>query len=133
MHASPRSRPTRRHLLVLGGWLFGLVARGATPGSGERRLHDCAGHSHALATLDTDVDYRVNGLVAEVQVRQQFRNIGKEWLEGDGGFNRWMQHTRRCLSSRSVADAPTDTNLLLGYTEVVDVGSLAWWMQRTPR
>lgn len=30
----------------------------------------------------------------------------------DGGFNRWMQHTDRCVSSRSVADEVPHTNLL---------------------
>jgi hypothetical protein len=42
-----------------------------------------------------------------------------------GGFNRWMQHTESCHGSRSVADAPEEADLLLGDTEVVDVGSLA--------
>ncbi|OOG57769.1 marine proteobacterial sortase target protein [Rhodanobacter sp. B05] len=71
------------HLLVLGGLLFGLAAHATAPGSGELRLHDRGGHGHSLASLDTDVDYRISGLVAEVQVRQQFRNAGKDWLEGD--------------------------------------------------
>lgn len=83
MHASPRLLPTLRHLLLLGGLLFGLAAHATAPGSGELRLHDRAGHSQTLASLDTDVDYHVSGLVAEVQVRQQFRNAGKDWLEGD--------------------------------------------------
>ena len=83
MHASPRFMPALRHLLVLGGLLFGLAAHATAPGSGELRLHDRAGHDHSLASLDTDVDYRISGLVAEVQVRQQFRNAGKDWLEGD--------------------------------------------------
>ncbi|MEO6800374.1 MAG: marine proteobacterial sortase target protein [Rhodanobacter sp.] len=83
MHAPPRYLPALRHLLVLGGLLFGLAARATVPGSGELRLHDRAGHSQNLASLDTDVDYHVSGLVAEVQVRQQFRNTGKDWLEGD--------------------------------------------------
>ena len=83
MHASPRFLPTLRHLLVLGGLLFGLAAHASTPGSGELRLHDHSGYEHSLASLDTDVDYHVSGLVAEVQVRQQFRNTGKDWLEGD--------------------------------------------------
>lgn len=83
MHASPRLLPTLRHLLLLGGLLFGLAAHATAPGSGELRLHDRAGHSQTLASLDTDVDYHVSGLVAEVQVRQHFRNAGKDWLEGD--------------------------------------------------
>ena len=83
MQASSRFLPALRQLLVLGGLLFGLAAQATTPGSGELRLHDRTGQSHTLASLDTDVDYRVSGLVAEVQVRQQFRNAGKDWLEGD--------------------------------------------------
>ncbi len=83
MHASSRFLPALRRLLVLGGLLFGLAAQATAPGSGELRLHDRAGHSHSLASLDTDVDYRVNGLVAEVQVSQRFRNTGKDRLEGD--------------------------------------------------
>ena len=43
-----------------------------------------------------------------------------------GGCNtRWMQHTESCHGSRSVADALPEADLLLGDTEVVDVGSLA--------
>ena len=83
MHAPSRFLPALRHLLVLGGLLFGLAAHATAPGSGELRLHDRAGHAQSLASLDTDVDYHISGLVAEVQVRQQFRNTGKDWLEGD--------------------------------------------------
>jgi Ca-activated chloride channel family protein len=83
MPASRRSLPALRHLLALGGLLFGMTAHASTPGSGELRLHDQAGHVQSLASLDTDVEYRVSGLVAEVQVRQQFRNTGKDWLEGE--------------------------------------------------
>jgi Ca-activated chloride channel family protein len=54
-----------------------------SPGSGELRVHDKAGHAQSLTSLDTDVEYHVSGLVAEVQVRQQFRNNGKDWLGGD--------------------------------------------------
>ncbi|HZX71414.1 MAG TPA: VIT domain-containing protein, partial [Rhodanobacter sp.] len=88
MHAPPRFLPALGRLLVLGGLLFGgllfgLAAHATAPGSGELRLHDRAGHAQSLASLDTDVDYHISGLVAEVQVRQQFRNTGKDWLEGD--------------------------------------------------
>ncbi len=64
-------------LLLLSG-----VAQAAEPGSGELRLLDKAGTSHELASLDTSVDYRVNGLVAEVAVHQRFRNDSGQWLEG---------------------------------------------------
>ena len=83
MHAPPRFRRAVRHLLMLGGLLSCMAAHATTPGSGELRLHDRAGLSQDLASLDTDVDYDVSGLVAEVQVRQQFRNTGKDWLDGD--------------------------------------------------
>lgn len=83
MHASRPFLPALNRLLLLGGLLFGLAVHAAEPGSGELRLHDRSGHSHTLASLDTDVDYHVSGLVAEVQVRQQFRNSGTGWLEGD--------------------------------------------------
>ena len=69
MPASPRFMPALRHLLVLGGLLFGLAAHATAPGSGELRLHDRADHDHSVASLHTDVDYRISGLVAEVQVR----------------------------------------------------------------
>lgn len=38
---------------------------------------------YATATLlNTDVDIQVNGLVARVAVRQEFRNDGNDWVEG---------------------------------------------------
>lgn len=38
---------------------------------------------YVTATLmNTDVDMTINGLVARVSVKQQFRNEGKEWVEG---------------------------------------------------
>jgi len=83
MPASRRFPSALCCLLALCGLLFGMAAHAGTPGSGELRLHDRAGHMQSLASLDTDVEYHVSGLVAEVQVRQQFRNTGKDWLEGD--------------------------------------------------
>ncbi|HWU77400.1 MAG TPA: marine proteobacterial sortase target protein [Rhodanobacter sp.] len=83
MHASRPFLLAPCRLLLLGGLLFGLAVHAAEPGSGELRVHDRSGHSHTLASLDTDIDCHVDGLVAEVQVRQQFRNDGKDWLEGD--------------------------------------------------
>lgn len=74
------------HLLLFAGLLFagpsfGLAAHATEPGSGELRWRDASGQLQALASLDTDVEYKVSGLVAEVQLRQQFRNSGKDWLE----------------------------------------------------
>jgi Ca-activated chloride channel family protein len=74
---------TLRSMLAAAFMLIALAGHATTPGSGELRLHDKAGQSQSLASLDTDVEYHVSGLVAEVQVRQQFRNDGKDWLEGD--------------------------------------------------
>lgn len=83
MHASPRMLSALRPLLVWAGLLLGLSVHAATPGSGELRVRDRAGNPINLLSLDTDVEYRVSGLVAEVQVRQQFRNAGKDWVEGE--------------------------------------------------
>ncbi|MFA6229740.1 MAG: marine proteobacterial sortase target protein [Rhodanobacter sp.] len=83
MHNTSRFLPALRHLLALGGLLLVFAAHADTAGSGELQLHDSTGHSQSLASLDTDVEYHVNGLVAEVQVRQQFRNADKDLLEGD--------------------------------------------------
>ncbi|MDP1682783.1 MAG: hypothetical protein Q8L39_13555, partial [Burkholderiales bacterium] len=41
------------------------------------------------------------------------------------GFNRWMQHTRNCISRRSVADEAKTKDLLHGKSEGADVGALA--------
>ncbi|MGY3039877.1 Ca-activated chloride channel family protein [Rhodanobacter sp. TND4EL1] len=81
MHASPGILFRLRYLLLLAGLLFGLAAHATEPGSGELRWRDASGHLQTLASLDTDVEYKVSGLIAEVQVRQQFRNTGKNWLE----------------------------------------------------
>ncbi|RAP59693.1 marine proteobacterial sortase target protein [Oleiagrimonas sp. MCCC 1A03011] len=53
------------------------------PGSGELRLIDAGGVAHVQASLDTDVAYRVDGLVADVTVHQRFRNDGKDWMQGE--------------------------------------------------
>jgi hypothetical protein len=43
----------------------------------------------------------------------------------DGGFNGSMQHTRDCVSRRSVADEAKTEDLLHGKSEILDVGALA--------
>jgi hypothetical protein len=43
----------------------------------------------------------------------------------DGGFNRWMQHTKDCASNGSVADETATPDLLQREAESADVGSLA--------
>ena len=72
-----------RLLLGLVLALSALAGHAATPGSGELRLRDASGRVHSLASLDTTVSYEVNGLVAEVELHQRFRNAGKDWLEGE--------------------------------------------------
>lgn len=87
MYLSRRFLITLRSLMAITIVLLALPVHATTdvasPGSGELRLHDKTGRSQSLASLDTDVEYHVSGLVAEVQVRQKFRNNGKDWLEGD--------------------------------------------------
>lgn len=46
------------------------------PGSGELRFVDAGGVRHVQASLDTDVNVRVDGLVADVTLHQRFRNDG---------------------------------------------------------
>ncbi len=41
-----------------------------------------AGLFREAPRLQTDVDFDINGLVAQVTVRQEFRNESKEWVEG---------------------------------------------------
>ncbi|WP_018076636.1 hypothetical protein [Thiobacillus denitrificans] len=48
----------------------------------------------------------------------------QECRENFGGFNRWMQHTRDCVSRRSVADETKTSDLLHGKPESLDVGTL---------
>lgn len=83
-HPQSDSSARRRRLWLLTGLLFAaMLAHAGEPGSGELRLLDHNGASHELASLDTHVDYRVNGLVAEVTVDQKFRNLTNDWLEGN--------------------------------------------------
>jgi Ca-activated chloride channel family protein len=74
-------------LLTLLVWGFGTSpsrAEAPTPvqmqsGSLLMRMQE----GYVTATLlNTDVDMSVNGLVARVSVRQEFRNEGSEWVEG---------------------------------------------------
>lgn len=49
-----------------------------------------------------------------------------------GGFNRSMQHTDRCVSSRSVADEAPNAHLLLGCSEGLDVGTVEARLDAAP-
>ncbi|WP_152035595.1 hypothetical protein [Paraburkholderia caledonica] len=48
-----------------------------------------------------------------------------ERLAKEGAFNRWMQHTEDCVSSRSVANETATPDLLQRDAEGADVGALA--------
>ena len=81
-----RPMPTLISILVLlmGSWSEYVLAGGPLPadmqsGSLLFRMQE----GYVTATLmNTDVTMKVNGLVARVAVRQEFRNEGSEWVEG---------------------------------------------------
>jgi hypothetical protein len=50
---------------------------------------------------------------------------GEQPIFDGGGFNRWMQHTKDCASSGSVADETAPPDLLQREAESADVGTLA--------
>jgi len=82
----PRSIPflTLFTLLLAGPWATMARAEGPLPmdmqsGSLLFRMQE----GYVTATLmNTDVTMDINGLVARVSVRQEFRNEGSEWVEG---------------------------------------------------
>jgi len=82
----PRSIPflTLFMLLLSGAWGPVVRAEGPLPadmqsGSLLFRMQE----GYVTATLmDTDVTMKINGLVARVSVRQEFRNEGSDWVEG---------------------------------------------------
>ena len=82
----PRSIPflTLFTLLLAGPWATIARAEGLLPmdmqsGSLLFRMQE----GYVTATLmNTDVTMDINGLVARVSVRQEFRNEGSEWVEG---------------------------------------------------
>ncbi len=61
-----------------------VAAEGPTPNemqSGSLLLRMANGYSSATL-LNTDVNMDINGLVARVKVRQEFRNSSQDWVEG---------------------------------------------------
>jgi Ca-activated chloride channel family protein len=81
-------RPTLCLILILsltgGSWMNDVFAEGVLPGdmqAGSLLLKMQEGYVTATL-MNTDVLMNVNGLVARVAVRQEFRNEGKEWVEG---------------------------------------------------
>ncbi|MCK5325887.1 MAG: marine proteobacterial sortase target protein [Woeseiaceae bacterium] len=82
----PRSQPFLILLTLTFSslWTSPLRAEGPTPAqmqSGSLLMRMQEGYVTATL-LNTDVDMSVNGLVARVSVRQEFRNDGSEWVEG---------------------------------------------------
>lgn len=63
--------------------LFGIIAcaRADEPGTGELHVHLADGTERTVASLKTDVEFHVAGMIAEVSVHQHFRNDGNAWLE----------------------------------------------------
>ena len=61
-----------------------------------------------------------------------YLGVGYVVAGGLCGFNRSMQHTDRCVSSRSVADEVPHTNLLHGRAEGLDVGAMEARLDAAP-
>ena len=65
--------------------LLGIAAFAlpAAADSGSLQVQRGDGSHAAVASLDTSVDLAINGLVAEVRVKQRFRNDGDAWQQGE--------------------------------------------------
>ena len=64
-------------------WVLALVCVLQAWPAKAQELRWTTGQGFTTATvLDTAVAMRINGLVARVSVRQEFRNDGNEWTEG---------------------------------------------------
>ena len=71
-------------LLLAGLWAADARAEGPLPAdmqSGSLLFRMQEGYVTAML-MNTDVTMNINGLVARVSVRQEFRNDGSEWVEG---------------------------------------------------
>lgn len=66
-------------LLAALAWAAGQA--GADTGS--LQITQADGSLRAVASLETSVDLQIRGLIAEVQVKQRFRNEGAAWQEGN--------------------------------------------------
>lgn len=64
--------------------LLGIAAfaQTASADSGALRIVRADGSRTEVASLDTTVDLAIHGLVAEVRVKQRFRNDGELWQQG---------------------------------------------------
>lgn len=82
LFSSSRMVRQRRH-----GFAFVLLALAARVGAQAPepeglQFAAAAGHWQSALALDTDVHFRIQGLLAEVTVEQTYRNDSKDWLEG---------------------------------------------------
>lgn len=80
----PAGRRLRRQRTLAAGFALLLLAAGgarAQEGDGLQ-LHTGDGAWQPAAMLETSVEMRVHGLLAEVEVRQRFVNDTDAWLEG---------------------------------------------------
>lgn len=77
---SPR-RGFRFFVVLTALLVFAGLAQAATDGGLELRPAG-GGEWQSAATLDSSVHFQINGLLAEVEIRQQFRNDSDQWLEG---------------------------------------------------
>ena len=69
-------------LLACAACLTSFAAQAQDVGAPTLRWHDAEGRPAAAASQALDVSFKVNGLVAEGRLRQQFRNQGSVHLEG---------------------------------------------------
>lgn len=73
---------TLRTFLVLALLTAVMAAQPALADSGALRIVHADGSRTDVASLDTTVDLQIHGLIAEVRVKQRFRNAGAAWQEG---------------------------------------------------
>lgn len=77
-----RCHPTLRALGLVLATCALLVAHPAIADEPVFELRSANGAWTQALTLDTAVEISVRGLVAEVKIRQEFRNQGPDWMEG---------------------------------------------------
>lgn len=73
---------TLRTFLVFALLTAVIAAPPALADSGALSVVNADGSRTDVASLDTTVDLQIHGLIAEVRVRQRFRNAGAAWQEG---------------------------------------------------
>ncbi|MBL8299699.1 MAG: marine proteobacterial sortase target protein [Rhodanobacteraceae bacterium] len=73
---------TLRHLFSAALIWAAALAQTAAADSGALSITRADGSHREVASLDTSVDLAIHGLVAEVRVKQRFRNNGEHWQQG---------------------------------------------------